>query len=307
MIGRLVLLVLVLPFSAAAQDLALPGGTLTRETESPADSVRLPEAPWSPETQPPAREGAIRMRAYSIPGANRTTLQLIDPVRSSLTDVGYTQVFACADAECGGFDFRFQLDLLPEPDMHVDLGDFRYILMTREDASPEWVALVASSSATAGFLHVTEVYPAVLPEPQEGPGDSAELVAPGPEVEESLTGRLVEAGHVVLEDLAFETGSSELNDGRYASLAELAAWLAETPSARVVLVGHTDAVGTLDANVSLSRRRAASVSDRLVLNYGTDPAQLEAAGAGYLAPVASNLTPEGRAANRRVEVVLLSR
>jgi OOP family OmpA-OmpF porin len=307
MILRAILLFLCLPLPVAALDLALPGGTLTGEAESPADTVPLPEAPWSADAPPPAREGAIRKRAYSVPGANRTTLQLIAPVRDYLEGAGYRSVFACADAECGGFDFRFQLDLLPEPDMHVDLGDFRYLLMTRDDAEPEWVALVASASLTAGFLHVTEVYPAVLPEPQEGPHESTAPLAPRPLPSDSLTNRLIEAGHVVLDDLDFGTGSADLDEGQYASLAELAAWLAKAPSARIVLVGHTDAVGSLEANVSLSRRRAASVADRLVTNYGIDRAQLDAAGAGYLAPRASNLTEAGRAVNRRVEVVLLAR
>ena len=110
----------------------------------------------------------------------------------------------------------------------------------------------------------------------------------------------------MLADLEFETGSADLGAGPYASLDDLATWLATNPSARIVLVGHTDAVGSLDANTSLSRRRATSVAERLVARFGTDPAQLQSAGAGYLSPVASNLTPEGRATNRRVEVVLLS-
>ena len=97
-----------------------------------------------------------------------------------------------------------------------------------------------------------------------------------------------------------------MTNGPYPSLTSLAGWLAQEPSAKIVLVGHTDAVGSLEANTGLSQRRAKTVADQLTANYGVDPAQLQAAGAGFLAPRASNLTDEGRALNRRVEVILLS-
>jgi len=71
-------------------------------------------------------------------------------------------------------------------------------------------------------------------------------------------------------------------------------------------VGHTDAEGSLDGNIALSRRRAASVLERLVTAYQVDRRQMEAQGMGYLAPIASNLTEEGREANRRVEVIVTS-
>jgi OOP family OmpA-OmpF porin len=86
----------------------------------------------------------------------------------------------------------------------------------------------------------------------------------------------------------------------------LAAWLAESAERRIVLVGHTDAEGALDSNIELSRARAAAVRNALVTEFGADPARIEAAGVGYLAPRAANSLAEGREANRRVEVVLIS-
>ncbi len=74
---------------------------------------------------------------------------------------------------------------------------------------------------------------------------------------------------------------------------------------RIMLVGHTDSVGGLDPNIALSRDRAASVRQRLIDAYGVAPNRLEAQGMGYLAPIASNLTAQGRETNRRVEAVLL--
>ena len=286
----------------AAQELDLSGGgTVARVQSSPADSVRLPTKAWAPGTSVSETEGAIRRTVYQVQNSRRTTLQLITPAREVLSNDGYEVVFSCADAACGGFDFRFQLDLLPEPDMYVDLGNFRYVLMQKDGAAPHTVSLVASASANTGFLHVTEVSDTVLPS-RENTSPASEITAPAGD----LVIQLTQDGHAVLDDLQFQTGSAELTEGAYPSLANLATWLSANPSARVVLVGHTDAVGSLEANTSLSRRRAAAVADRLVSNFATDRSQLQSAGAGYLAPVASNLLPDGRAANRRVEVVLLS-
>lgn len=307
MMRTALLLLLATAAPASAQDLDLSGGgAAVRIETSPADSVRLPAEPWAPDAVIPETEGAIRRTVYHLKNSPRTTLQLLAPAREALSGDGYEVVFSCADAACGGFDFRFQLDLLPEPDMHVDLGNYRYLLMQKDDGAPHTVSLVSSRASNTGFLHVTEVYDAVLPEPSaENTPDQ-----PEPEVARTTDGSLIvtlrKDGHAILGDLLFPTGSAELTEGSYASLADLSEWLAANPSARIVLVGHTDAVGSLEANVSLSQRRAAAVVNRLVQNFGTDRDQLQSAGAGYLSPVASNLSDEGRAANRRVEVVLLS-
>ncbi len=72
---------------------------------------------------------------------------------------------------------------------------------------------------------------------------------------------------------------------------------------RVYVVGHTDNVGGLAANVDLSKRRAASVAAELTAKYGIGADRLAAYGDGPYAPIASNDSEDGRAANRRVELV----
>ena len=72
----------------------------------------------------------------------------------------------------------------------------------------------------------------------------------------------------------------------------------------VFLVGHTDNVGSLAANITLSKDRAKAVIDRLVEKYGVNPSQMSWDGVGYLSPIASNNTEKGRELNRRVEVVI---
>ena len=299
---RAALVFLSLASAAQALDLAIPNASPTKVSTQLAGSLRLPTEPWTPGSDTPVIDGAIRRTVLRNETNTLTTLQLLAPLRESLRTKGYREVFTCADAICGGFDFRFQLDLLGEPDMHVDLGNYRYALFTQPGANPHTVALVASPSSTQGFIHVTEVSDALFPIPDPTP----DLPDPEPTSAGELADQLLMSGRAVLDDLEFGTGSADLGLGPFASLADLSAWLGNNPTARIVLVGHTDAVGSLEANTSLSRRRAAAVADRLVKTLATNPVQLQAAGTGYLAPRASNLTTEGRSANRRVEVVLLS-
>jgi len=123
-----------------------------------------------------------------------------------------------------------------------------------------------------------------------------------------------EAGKVPILELAELQGRIErtVADGEHGTAAtlaaieeELAAFLNERPDAVVALVGHTDAIGSLDSNVSLSLQRARSVRNRLVEAHGVQSRQVTVQGVGYLAPRATNETEPGRMLNRRVEVVLM--
>lgn len=289
----------------AALNLSVPGGVETRREVSPATSVRLPSSAWSRDVAPNVVEGAIRKRTLRVGGGGQTTLQLLVPLRQAMLEAGYVEVYACEALTCGGFDFRFQLDLLGEPEMHVDLGDFRYLLMQNDgenQQSASQISLVVSRDAQAGYVHITEVFPTSLP-PADAPFTRPAQTAAATG---ALSSTLETTGHIILDDLVFGSGASDLGDATYQSLSDLAAWLLANPTVTVAIVGHTDAVGSLAENTALSKRRAESVVALLAAEYGVDPSQVQADGVGYLAPIASNLTDEGRAANRRVEVILLT-
>ncbi len=305
----------------AAQALDLPAGsTLVTETIEALGSQRLPAGPFANgEVATLDVDGAIRRQAWRLQSGGLTTLQILAPLREQLAEDGYSILYECREETCGGFDFRYALDLLPEPDMHVDLGNYRYLLASGPEDQPQTlVALVVSSDSEAGFVHVTSVSaasdlprpasPEAAPEaqtPAPEPGEDA-VAVPAPLETGALVERLLRDGHAVLDGLEFGTGSADLGAATSAGLTELAAYLVATPAARVVLVGHTDAVGSLQQNTDLSRRRAEAVRQRLLGELGVPAGQVEANGAGYLAPRATNATPEGRALNRRVEVVLLT-
>jgi OOP family OmpA-OmpF porin len=121
--------------------------------------------------------------------------------------------------------------------------------------------------------------------------------------EKSLLDRLTDTGHVPVQGLIFETGGAALSEGSAPALEILARFLSRNPELAVVIVGHSDNQGPLDANIDLSKRRAEAVRAALI-KRGVAAGSLEAHGVGYLAPVSTNATDAGRALNRRVELVL---
>lgn len=304
------------PATALTLDLP-PGAVRTAADLRPALRDVLPIGPWRDGALPMlGRAGDVARTAWRIPGAAATPDEIAAGLRAGLEAAGYAVTFDCRDDACGGFDFRFGAGLLPAPDMHVDLGDYRYLMARGQDEAA--VGVMVSRSADAAFVHLMQVSPAgaapvapvapvadaaAEPAPRDG---SPEQPAPQPAVGDSggIITQLLAAGHVALDDLSFDSGSAVLPGAGYPSLATLADWLTADATRRVVLVGHTDAAGSLEANIALSRSRADAVADRLRAAPGVAAAQVAAQGVGYLAPRASNATPEGRRANRRVEAVL---
>lgn len=105
---------------------------------------------------------------------------------------------------------------------------------------------------------------------------------------------------VALQNVNFEFGSDELTAGAKAILDGIAGSLLAQSSVKVLVTGHTDALGPQSLNLSLSQRRARSVMVYLV-GKGVEPPRVAAEGEGEFSPVASNDTEAGRAQNRRVE------
>ena len=283
------------PGLAAAQDLSLPAGADTvHARETPGAALELATGPWADGAVPlDSLPGTRRTEVWRIDTPDRALASLTAELRTQIEAQGFTVRLDCADRTCGGFDFRYAVPVAPPPEMMVDLGAFRYLSATD---GARGVAVLLSRTPDALYLQIDRVAAEAVPPVQ---ADAAPLAEAG-----DVAGPLSTSGHAVLAGVDFDSGTTRLPDGEIAALAELADWLARHPELEVAIVGHTDADGSLDGNIALSRRRAQAVVDRLVGDYGASAAQLTAAGMGYLAPVASNLTDEGRAANRRVEAVI---
>ena len=112
-----------------------------------------------------------------------------------------------------------------------------------------------------------------------------------------------DSGKATLYGIYFDTGKADVKPESQAALNEIATLLKNDANLKLYVVGHTDNVGTLEANMKLSQDRAAAVVNELVTKHGVNAARLKACGDGPTAPVASNDAAEGRAQNRRVELV----
>jgi outer membrane protein OmpA-like peptidoglycan-associated protein len=111
------------------------------------------------------------------------------------------------------------------------------------------------------------------------------------------------AGHVAVYGITFDTNKAEVKPESKPALDEIAKLLKQDPTLKLKVVGHTDTTGLFDANMKLSQARAEAVVQLLVSQHAIAPARLKGYGVGPLAPVATNDTDEGRAKNRRVELV----
>jgi outer membrane protein OmpA-like peptidoglycan-associated protein len=120
---------------------------------------------------------------------------------------------------------------------------------------------------------------------------------------EAFSNDLKANGHAAVYGIYFDTAKAELRPESEPALQEIAKLLAVDPKLKLQLVGHTDAVGQLESNMKLSQARAEAVVQALAAKHGVAPVRLKAYGVGPLAPVATNRTDEGRAKNRRVELV----
>ena len=248
-------------------------------------------------------EGEVTQSAWRWSDTTASTLDLFSPLREELQKGGWSLIYECEGRSCGGFDFRYSTRVLPEPDMHVDLADFRYLAARRgRGEETEVMSLLVSRSegARAGFAQMIEVRPSdpALP---EGPSVAPQPPAPDPG---GIASALDSLGRVVLPGLTFASGGAQLEAHDAEALRAIADWLTAHPGQEVTLVGHSDTSGSAEGNLALSRRRAETTRDLLIQKYGVAAGRVKASGAGHLSPLAPNDTEEGRARNRRVEVVV---
>lgn len=119
---------------------------------------------------------------------------------------------------------------------------------------------------------------------------------------DQMADELKKNGFVALNGILFDTGKASIKPESQALIDEIAALLKKDAKLKLSVVGHTDNVGDKKANLELSKQRAASVM-RALVGAGIDARRLKADGKGDAEPVSDNRTENGRAKNRRVELV----
>ena len=118
-----------------------------------------------------------------------------------------------------------------------------------------------------------------------------------------MRSKLLTEGKIVSYGIYFDVNSDKVKPESYGALNEIAKVLAENPSVRIQIVGHTDSDGDDAKNLDLSKRRAISVMNELSKNFGIDASRMATDGKGESQPVAPNDSPVNKAKNRRVEFI----
>ncbi len=170
-----------------------------------------------------------------------------------------------------------------------DTSELTTIRLTR-DGKEVWLAVTTSNIPSGMFITLNIIEKQAMR--QEVTMDA-----------DAMAHNIGDNGRVAVYGIFFDTGKSDLKPESAPALAEIAKLLNANPGLKVYIVGHTDMVADVATNLKLSLARAQSVVNALVSQHGIPASRLTAYGNGPYAPVASNRTEEGRAKNRRVELV----
>ncbi|MCY6380039.1 OmpA family protein [Hoeflea prorocentri] len=256
------------------------------------DEYAFPNAPAKKRDPENAKsiEGVVTRIAYTLEG-DQSLAEVARNFELGLTQNGFEILFECKTKECGGGNFAYALDTFPLPKMVVDPFNFRYLGARRSSDGGETYASVVISADTNRNIR-TQVTVVEL-------DNLAFQMVDAKAMQEAFA----EKGSITLYGIYFDTDKADIKPESAPTLEEMAKFLKTAPDLSVVIVGHTDNQGAMDYNLNLSQRRAQAVVDALSATYGIGADRLVAAGAGFLAPVAPNDSEDGRAQNRRVEMI----
>lgn len=302
-------------------DFVAPLGPLKLDESGKRDSSN--NRFYAPETSVEL-EGALTRLAYVMP-PDRSPLEVLRNYEDEVTAAGGEVLFECKREECGGdetrsssgggSDMSLMMHFVHEADLTDEafsngacaltskIGDQRYFTATIPvDEAQATLTVQTFQLIDTGYCEALNGRTVALVHVLEPKARERKMVAVKAE---EMAISIGETGRIALYGILFDTDKADLKPESDPALKEIAALLATDPALSVLIVGHTDSQGAYDYNLDLSARRAKAVVEALSATHGTDPGRIQPAGAGMMAPVASNDTPEGQARNRRVEVVKL--
>jgi len=228
-------------------------------------------------------EGKITRIEYTYP-RDRSPLEVYRNYESALKKAGFETVFTCSGDACGVARFHMTADW---SDTWYGAGHWQFSGKLARPEGDIYVSLHVAPGTTN--LDIVET------KPMEGGLVTVNAAA--------LKGDIGKTGHAAVYGIYFDTAKADVKPESAPALQEIGKLLQQDPQLKLYIVGHTDSVGELQMNMDLSRRRGEAVVKTLIATYGVAPGRLQAFGSGPLAPVASNRDEEGRARNRRVELV----
>lgn len=256
-------------------------------------------------------EGRISNRLYWGP-KGRSPLEVFRNYRQALAAAGFQTVYACETAQCQAEGVQPLISNTPRTAAWKQ-NDIFVSNTFNSGSQPEFHYLSAQKAGPAGTTYVTVALAGGFPDaPVSGRVRQFIQIVEPAKVElgkvsvdaKYIQGGLKRDGRIALYGVTFATNKAELSKQSDAQLGEMAQALKAMPGMKVFIVGHTDNQGDYQANTALSQKRAEAVMQALSGRFGTARERLEGRGVANLAPVASNDTEQGRAQNRRVELVV---
>jgi outer membrane protein OmpA-like peptidoglycan-associated protein len=238
-------------------------------------------------------EGKVTRIGYASP-AHRSILEIYRNYESALLKGGFQVLWSCVNVSDCGNAGPVQFTAAGREDWGWNSGHRYLVAKSPRTTGDAYVSVHVGQWADENRGPYVVLFVAEL-KPMEGGLITVDAAA--------LAGDITSTGHSAVYGIYFDTAKAEVKPESDAALKEIAKLLQQTPALKLYLVGHTDSVGALAANLDLSKRRADSVVVALTTKYGVAAARLVAQGCGPLAPVSSNDTEDGRAKNRRVELV----
>lgn len=244
-------------------------------------------------------EGKLTTIVYRAP-ERRSPLEVLRNYETALGKAGFTTAFACIEQECGRYDFNAALiPLGPYSTLFNGQYDHHGYLLARQARSEGEVIVSAYVVKYMGGGVNRERALVKLDVLEMRPMEERMVMLKAGEIDRAIGAD----GKVALYGILFDTDKDSMRADSRPQLEEIAALLKSKPELKVLVVGHTDAQGSLAYNQDLSQRRARAIVKALMQDYGIAGARLTPVGVGMAAPVASNRSEVGRAKNRRVELV----
>ncbi len=273
-----------------------PGSYITKYLTKEFDEFALPLGPVVDEnkiTKSQPLEGKITRIVYVAP-AERTVVEVFRNYQDALKKAGFETLFSCGPQGCGSTVANAYANSGDNLDYWGPQHGIHYV--SAKLARPEgdvYVSLLIDNQGPDSRANI-ELY-VIEVKPME-----SNLITVNAA---SLANDINHTGHASVYGIYFDTGKADIKPESDATLKEIAKLLQGDPKLKLYVVGHTDNQGALDLNMDLSRRRADAVLAALTTKYAVPAGRLRAYGSGPYAPVASNDSEDGRAKNRRVELV----
>lgn len=242
-------------------------------------------------------EGRITDVRYAIP-AERSILEVYRNYENALKAKGFEVLFACEDKNCGGREFNKIAGLGSRGFLETPRGQ-RFISARLSPSQGEaYITVFVVKNYGIGGPHKNKVNVRVVTA-EAKPMDSELVTVDAAQMKQAIA----DSGHIALYGILFGFDSASLLPESRAAVAEIAKLLKQSAGLKLHVVGHSDDKGTLAYNLDLSKQRAQAVVQELVSSHGIASSRLVAHGLGPLAPVTRNDSEDGRARNRRVELV----